>query len=93
MVPANVSQSITRLILAVQDGRDSAVGTLLEVYFDRLVQLARQRLQSLPGMADYDEDVALRSFHSLCQRVHDPAGGAGRRPAPASAPGPGPRVR
>jgi len=67
------SQSITRLIRAMQDGRTSAVAPLLEVYFDRLVQLARKRLAGLPGMADYDEDVALRAFHSLCQRVRDPA--------------------
>lgn len=73
MVPADVSQSITRLIHAMQDGRNSAVGPLLEVYFDRLVLLARKRLQDLPGMAAYDEDVALRSFYSLCQRVRDPA--------------------
>lgn len=66
-------QSITRLIRDVQDGRPSAIGPLLGVYFDRLVQLARKRLQGLPGLADYDEDVALRSFHSLCQRVRDPA--------------------
>src|SRR5262245_11833607 len=68
-----ISQSITRLIRAMQDGRTSAVGPLLEVYFDRLVQLARQRLQNLPGMAACDEDVALRSFHRLSQRVRDPA--------------------
>jgi len=73
MSSAAVSQSITRLIHAVQDGRTSAVGSLLELYFDRLVQLARKRLQDLPGMAAYDEDVALRSFHSLCQRIKDPA--------------------
>lgn len=73
MVSSQVTQSITRLIRAMQDGRNSAVGPLLEVYFDRLVQLARQRLQNLPGMAAYDEDVALRSFHSLCQRIRDPA--------------------
>jgi RNA polymerase sigma factor (sigma-70 family) len=79
MRPADVSQSITRLILKVQDGRDSAVGPLLEAYFDRLVRLARQRLQSLPGLAGYDEDVALRSFHSMCQRVRDPA-----RPLPVA---------
>jgi RNA polymerase sigma factor (sigma-70 family) len=65
--------SVTRLIHAVQQGRASAVGSLLEVYFDRLVELARKRLQSLPGMAAYDEDVALRSFHSLCRHVRDPA--------------------
>jgi RNA polymerase sigma factor (sigma-70 family) len=73
MVSSEVTQSITRLIVAVQLGEDSAVGRLLEVYFDRLVQLARKRLQNLPGMATYDEDVALRSFHSLCCRLRDPA--------------------
>jgi RNA polymerase sigma factor (sigma-70 family) len=79
MAPAEVSQSITRLIRAVQDGRTSAVGSLLEVYFERLVLLARRRLQGLPGMAAYDEDVALRSFESLCRRVRDPA-----RPLPVA---------
>src|SRR5262249_52462223 len=58
MVPAEVTQSITRLIRAAQGGRDSAAGPLLGAYFDRLVHLARKRLQGLPGMADYDEDVA-----------------------------------
>ena|SRR5262245_11713936 len=72
MVSAEVSQSITRLIRAMQEGRTSAVGPLLEAYFDRLVQLARKKLKDLPGMAAYDEDVALRSFHSLYQRLHDP---------------------
>lgn len=79
MPPAEVSQSITRLVRAVQDGRSSAVGSLLEVYFDRLVNLARRRLQSLPGMDGYDEDVALRSFESLCRRVRDPS-----RPLPVA---------
>jgi RNA polymerase sigma factor (sigma-70 family) len=73
MVSSGVTQSITRLIRAMRAGRNSAVGPLLEAYFDRLVQLARKRLQDLPGMAAYDEDVALRSFHSLCQRIRDPA--------------------
>jgi DNA-directed RNA polymerase specialized sigma24 family protein len=67
------TNSVTRLIRAVQDDRASAVGPLLAVYFDRLVQLARRRLRDLPGMASYDEDVALRSFHSVYQRVRDPA--------------------
>lgn len=67
-----VSQSITRWIRALQDGQESAFGPLLDAYFDRLVQLARKRLRDLPGMAAYDEDVALRSFYSLCQRMRDP---------------------
>src|SRR5262249_34853872 len=70
---ADAAQSVTRWIRALEADRTSAVGPLLGVYFDRLVQLARKRLQDLPGMATYDEDVALRSFHSLCQRGRDPA--------------------
>jgi DNA-directed RNA polymerase specialized sigma24 family protein len=73
MAVADAAQSVTRWIRALEADRSSAVGPLLDVYFNRLVQLARQRLQDLPGMAAYDEDVALRSFHSLCQRVRDPA--------------------
>ena len=57
------TQSVTRLIRAAQQDRASAVGPLLAVYFERLVQLARRRLQDLPGMAHYDEDLALRSFY------------------------------
>ena len=73
MSSMETSQSITRLIRAVQDGSDSAVRPLLEAYFDRLVQLARKRLQNLPGLGGYDEDLALRSFHSVYVRLRDPA--------------------
>src|ERR1051326_199425 len=72
MALADLSQSITRLIHAAQNDRASAAAPLLAAYFDRLVQLARKRLQNLPGMAAYDEDVALRSFYSVYQRVRDP---------------------
>jgi RNA polymerase sigma factor (sigma-70 family) len=65
-------QSITRLIRAAQSGRASAAGPLLAVYFDRLVQLARSRLQDLPGLANHDEDLALRSFYSVYRRLQDP---------------------
>jgi RNA polymerase sigma factor (sigma-70 family) len=44
----------------------------LAVYFDRLVQLARSRLQAVPGMANYDEDLALRAFYSVYRRIGDP---------------------
>jgi RNA polymerase sigma factor (sigma-70 family) len=72
MTSQGVSQSITRLIRKAQDGRPSAVGPLLAAYFERLVRLARQRLQGRPGLTNYDEDVALRAFHSVYQRVGDP---------------------
>ena len=71
-MPAPDPQSVTRLIRAAQQDRASAVGPLLAVYFDRLVQLARRRLQDLPGMANYDEDLALRSFYSVYRRLRDP---------------------
>jgi RNA polymerase sigma factor (sigma-70 family) len=66
------TQPVTQLIRAAQQDRASAVGPLLAVYFDRLVQLARKRLQNLPGLANYDEDLALRAFHSVYRRVRDP---------------------
>jgi RNA polymerase sigma factor (sigma-70 family) len=71
MASPEVHESITRLIHAARDDRASAAGPLLAAYFDRLVQLARQRLRGRPGLADFDEDVALRSFHSVYQRVRD----------------------
>jgi RNA polymerase sigma factor (sigma-70 family) len=74
-IPIMVSpetHSVTRLIHSVQEDIASAVGPLLAVYFDRLVQLARKRLQNMPGMATYDEDLALRSFYSVFRRVRDP---------------------
>ncbi len=57
---------VTVWIAQVKEGRHSAVRPLLERYFQRLVQLARARLQGVPGLAHYDEDVALSAFHSLC---------------------------
>jgi len=72
MPKALAHASVTRLIRAMQDGRDSAAGKLFELYFERLVQLARRRLQSMPGLISNEEDVALRSFHSLCRRVQNP---------------------
>ena len=72
-ISAEDSQSITRLIRAVQDPSSSAVRPLLSAYFDRLVRLAGTRLRNLPGLAGYDEDLALRSFHSVYERLRDPA--------------------
>ncbi len=70
---AKASQSITRLIRAVEDGSSSAVRSLLPAYFGRLVRLAGKRLRNVPGLGSYDEDLALRSFQSVCQRLRDPA--------------------
>src|ERR1043165_9533593 len=72
MAKSSASQSVTRLIRALHDGRDSAAGRQFELYFDRLVQLARKRLSNVARGALQEEDVALRSFHSLCRRVQNP---------------------
>jgi RNA polymerase sigma factor (sigma-70 family) len=71
-MPSPDAESVTRLIRAAQEDQASAVGPLLAVYFDRLVRLARKRLEGLPGMANYDEDLALRSFYSVYRRFRDP---------------------
>jgi RNA polymerase sigma factor (sigma-70 family) len=57
----------------VQKGSSSAIRPLLSAYFDRLVRLASKRLRNLPALDGYDEDLALRSFHSVCQRLRDPS--------------------
>ena len=57
---------VTLWINQVKEGQHDAVRQLLERYFQRLVQLARARLQGVPGLAAYDEDVALSAFKSLC---------------------------
>jgi len=57
---------VTVWITQVKAGQRAAVQQLLERYFQRLVQLARARLQGVPGLATYDEDVALSAFKSLC---------------------------
>jgi RNA polymerase sigma factor (sigma-70 family) len=60
------NDSVTLWINQVKEGERAAVRQLLERYFQRLVQLARSRLQGRPGLAAYDEDVALSAFKSLC---------------------------
>lgn len=53
-------------IAQVKDGQRDAVGPLMDHYFQRLIALARARLQAIPGLAGQDEDVALSAFKSLC---------------------------
>jgi len=63
-MPTN--DSVTLWLNQVKEGERAGVHLLLEKYFRRLVQLARSRFQGRPGLADYDEDVALSAFKSLC---------------------------
>lgn len=71
MVSSKLSHTITRLISTLKSGSKSAFGPLLEAYFERLVHLARKRLKNNPAVAGYEEDIALRSFYSMCRRVQD----------------------
>ena len=63
------SDSVTLWITQLKQGDRAAVSPLLERYFQRLVGMARVRLQGRPGLAAYDEDVALSAFKSLCLRA------------------------
>lgn len=59
--------SITRWIGRLKGGDVSAAQHLWEVYFTRMVTLARRRLQAAPRRAADEEDVALSAFNSFCQ--------------------------
>jgi RNA polymerase sigma factor (sigma-70 family) len=66
MVEMTRRDSVTLWLNQVKEGDRAAVPQLLDRYFHRLVGLARSRLQGRPALADYDEDVALSAFNSLC---------------------------
>jgi DNA-directed RNA polymerase specialized sigma24 family protein len=66
MTPAD---PVSEWIAQVKEGRRDAVPQLLDRYFRRLVDLARGRLRGSPGLAAYDEDVALSAFKSVCLGV------------------------
>jgi DNA-directed RNA polymerase specialized sigma24 family protein len=53
--------------LALKHGDQTAAQGLWEVYFGRLVGLARTRLRDTPRRIGDEEDVALSAFDSLCK--------------------------
>jgi RNA polymerase sigma factor (sigma-70 family) len=59
--------SVTQWIGQLKSGDAAAAQKLWEVYFTRMVQLARHRLEAAPRRAADEEDVALSAFHSFCQ--------------------------
>jgi DNA-directed RNA polymerase specialized sigma24 family protein len=59
--------SITYWIGRLKGGDPAAAQMLWEGYFQRLVHLARGRLQATPRRAADEEDVALSAFHSFCR--------------------------
>lgn len=67
--------SITMWLGKLKGGEREAVQPLWDVYFGRIVDLARGQLRHVPRRVADEEDVALSAFHSFCNGV-----GAGRFP-------------
>ncbi len=59
--------SITRLLNQLQQGDRDIVQQLWELYFGRLVRLARKKLGNVPRAAVNEEDVAISAFDSFCR--------------------------
>src|SRR5438477_11121699 len=59
--------SVTHWLGQLRGGDDGAAQQLWERYFQRLVGLARKKLQGTPRRAADEEDVALSAFNSFCQ--------------------------
>jgi DNA-directed RNA polymerase specialized sigma24 family protein len=66
---------VTTWLLKLGNGSESAAQAIWEKYFDRLVRLARKKLEGLPLRAVDEEDVALSAMDSFCRAV-----AAGRYP-------------
>jgi ECF sigma factor len=64
---ANDPGSITRWLEDLKAGRPEAADAIWRHYYQRVVALARRRLQAAPQRAvEDDEDVALSAIHGLC---------------------------
>ena len=60
------SGSITHWIGQLKAGEPDAAQKLWEGYFQKMVELARHKLQGMPRRAADEEDVALSAFNSFC---------------------------
>src|SRR5206468_6738159 len=68
-------ESVSQWLCLLRDGDSAAAQRLWELYFHRLVGLARVKLQGRPRRAADEEDVALSAFASFCRNAE-----AGRFP-------------
>src|SRR5690242_9105116 len=59
--------TVTHWIGQLKVGDEAAAQKLWESYFQRMVELAHQKLLGLPRRAADEEDVALSAFNSFCQ--------------------------
>src|SRR6516164_352846 len=58
--------SVTEWIGQLRGGDAEAAQKLWEGYFQKMVELARRKLQGLPRRAADEEDVAFSAFKSFC---------------------------
>lgn len=58
--------TVTLWIDQLKAGNSSAAQRLWEVYFQRMVALARRKLEGAPRVVGDEEDVALSAFKSFC---------------------------
>ncbi len=63
--------SITHWIREVRQGDSAAAEGLWKRYFPKLVQLARKKLQGLPGQIADEEDVALSALNRFYQAAEE----------------------
>lgn len=56
---------VTRWIVRLTDGDETAAQVIWERYFDKLVRLARRKLDRMPRRVADEEDVALSAMHSF----------------------------
>jgi hypothetical protein len=61
--------SVTRWLIPLQAGDPNAVQQLWQLYFHRLVGLARARLAGAPRRVADEEDVVLSAFDSFCRNA------------------------
>jgi RNA polymerase sigma factor (sigma-70 family) len=60
---------VTQWIMRLADGDEAAAQAIWERYFERLVHLARKKLEGLPRRVADEEDVALSAMKSFCRAV------------------------
>jgi RNA polymerase sigma factor (sigma-70 family) len=61
------SDDVTQWILRLADGDGAAAQVIWERYFDKLVRLARRKLECVPRRVVDEEDVALSAMASFCR--------------------------
>ena len=56
---------VTQWIVRLTEGDETAAQAIWEQYFDKLVRLARKKLENMPRRVADEEDVALSAMHSF----------------------------